>query len=93
MTFDQAAIVVVLVAALALFISERVRFDLVAIGALIACVLLGLVEPGAAFAGFANDAVITVAAVLVMSHALARSGAVDALTAGDNLGRQARVDS
>ena len=81
MTFDQAAIVVVLVAALALFISERVRFDLVAIGALIACVLLGLVEPGAAFAGFANDAVITVAAVLVMSHALARSGAVDALTA------------
>ncbi|HVJ31155.1 MAG TPA: SLC13 family permease, partial [Gammaproteobacteria bacterium] len=31
--------------------------------------------------GFSNDAVITVAAVLVMSHALARSGAVDAVTA------------
>ena len=81
MTFDQTAIVVVLAAALALFISERVRYDLVALGALLACVLLGLVEPGAAFAGFANDAVITVAAVLVMSHALARSGAVDAVTA------------
>jgi di/tricarboxylate transporter len=81
MTFDQTAIVVVLAAALALFISERVRYDLVALTALLACVLLGLVDPGAAFAGFANDAVITVAAVLVMSHALARSGAVDAVTA------------
>jgi di/tricarboxylate transporter len=81
MTLDQTAIVVVLAAALALFISERVRYDLVALGALLISVLLGLIEPAAAFAGFANDAVITVAAVLVMSHALARSGAVDAVTA------------
>lgn len=81
MTFDQTAIVVIFAAALALFISERVRYDLVALSALLACVLLGLVEPGAAFVGFANDAVITVAAVLVMSHALARSGAVDVVTA------------
>ena len=81
MTFDQAAILVVLAVALALFISERVRYDLVALGALLVSVLLGLVEPGMAFAGFANDAVITVAAVLVMSQALARSGAVDAVTA------------
>jgi len=81
MTFDQAAIVVVLAAALALFISERVRYDLVALSALLLTVLLGLVEPDDAFAGFANGAVITVAAVLVMSHALARSGAVDAVTA------------
>jgi di/tricarboxylate transporter len=80
MTFDQTAIVVVLAAALALFISERVRYDLVALAALLLSVLLGLVEPGMAFAGFANDAVITVAAVLVMSHALARSGAVDVVT-------------
>jgi di/tricarboxylate transporter len=80
MTFDQTAIVAVLAAALALFISERVRYDLVALAALLAAVLLGLVAPAAAFAGFANDAVITVAAVLVMSHGLARSGAVDAVT-------------
>jgi di/tricarboxylate transporter len=81
MTFDQAAIVVVLAVALVLFVSERVRYDLVALGALLASVLLGIVEPAAAFAGFSNDAVITVAAVLVMSHGLARSGAVDAVTA------------
>jgi di/tricarboxylate transporter len=81
MTFDQTAIVVVLAIALALFISERVRYDLVALGALLVTVFLGLVDPAVAFGGFANDAVITVAAVLVMSQALARSGAVDAVTA------------
>jgi di/tricarboxylate transporter len=80
MTFDQAALIVVLITAVALFISERFRYDLVALATLLVCVLLGVVEPGAAFAGFANDAVVTVAAVLVMSHALARSGAVDVVT-------------
>jgi di/tricarboxylate transporter len=81
MTFEQTAIIIIFAAALALFVSERVRYDLVAVGALLVAVLLGLIDPQAAFAGFANDAVITVAAVLVMSHALARSGAVDAVTA------------
>jgi di/tricarboxylate transporter len=81
MTFEQTTLVVIFGVALALFVSERVRYDLVALGALLAAVLLGIVEPGAAFSGFANDAVITVAAVLVMSNALARSGAVDAVTA------------
>lgn len=81
MTFDQAALVVIFGVALALFISDRVRYDLVALAALLAAVLLGIVEPSAAFAGFANDAVVTVAAVLVMSNGLARSGAVDALAA------------
>ena len=81
MTFDQAAIVAILGVALVLFVSERVRYDLVALAALLASVLLGLVEPDEAFNGFGNNAVVTVAAVLVMSHALGRSGAVDAVAA------------
>lgn len=81
MSFDQTALVVVLAVTLGLFVSEKVRYDLAALAALLTCVLLGIVEPGAAFAGFGNDAVVTVAAVLVMSQALARSGAVDAVTA------------
>ncbi len=88
MTFDQAAIVAIFGVALVLFISERVRYDLVALGALLAAVLLGLVKPDDAFSGFGNNAVITVAAVLVMSHGLARSGAVD-VVAGPLL-RQAK---
>jgi di/tricarboxylate transporter len=80
MTFDQAAIVAIFGVALVLFVSERVRYDLVALLALLACVLLGLVKPDDAFSGFGNNAVITVAAVLVMSHGLARSGAVDVVS-------------
>jgi di/tricarboxylate transporter len=80
MTFDQAAIVAIFGVALVLFVSERVRYDLVALGALLASVLLGLVKPDEAFAGFGNNAVVTVAAVLVMSHGLARSGAVDVVS-------------
>jgi di/tricarboxylate transporter len=88
MTFDQAAIVAIFGVALVLFVSERVRYDLVALGALLASVLLGLVKPDDAFSGFGNNAVVTVAAVLVMSHALARSGAVDVVSGP--LLRQAR---
>jgi di/tricarboxylate transporter len=79
MTWQQGALLAVLACTLAVFIWDRWRYDVVAIGSLMACVLLGLIGPDAAFAGFSNPAVITVAAVLVISRALGRSGAIDAL--------------
>jgi len=63
-----------------MFLWGRWRHDMVAAGALLACVFTGLVPYADAFAGFAHPAVITVACVLVMSHGLMTSGAVDALT-------------
>lgn len=57
----------------------RWRHDMVALGSLLACVLVGLVPPGEAFAGFGHPAVITVACVLVLSSGLQASGAVDVL--------------
>ncbi len=79
MTWEQAAILAVLAGALAVFVWDRWRYDVVAMTSLMVCVLLGLIEPEAAFAGFSNPAVITVAAVLVISRTLTRSGAIDAL--------------
>jgi di/tricarboxylate transporter len=79
MTWQQGALLAVLGCTLAVFAWDRWRYDVVAITSLMACVLLGLVAPDAAFLGFSNPAVITVAAVLVISRALARSGVVDAL--------------
>ena len=79
MTWEQAAILTVLAGTLAVFVWDRWRYDVVAITSLMVCILLGLIGPEAAFAGFSNPAVITVAAVLVISRALARSGAIDAL--------------
>lgn len=71
----------ILLLALALFISERVRHDLVAILALLACLLTGLVEPRDALHGFADPAVVAVAAVLVVGRALELTGVAGAATA------------
>src|SRR5690349_16466388 len=56
-----------------LFVSGRIRYDLVAILALLAALLLGLVKPEDAFAGFADDIVVIVASALVISAAVERS--------------------
>ena len=80
MTTDQILILIILVATVGMFLWGRWRHDMVAMGALLACVLGGLVAPAEAFAGFGHPAVVTVACVLVLSRALQVSGAVDVLT-------------
>lgn len=76
---DQWLIGGILLVALVLFVVDYWRYDIVAMMALLAAALLGLVPAGDVFSGFGNAAVITVAAVLVISHAMWRSGVVDTL--------------
>ncbi|RME15877.1 MAG: SLC13 family permease, partial [Alphaproteobacteria bacterium] len=64
----------------ALLLWGRIRYDLVAFGALMAAVLLGVIEPKHAFAGFGHPATIIVALVLIVSAGLVRSGAVLLIT-------------
>jgi di/tricarboxylate transporter len=80
MTFDQVTILVIGAATLALFLWGRFRHDLVALAALLACVVLGVVPASGAFAGFGHPAVITVASVLILSRGLLNTGAIDAMT-------------
>ncbi|TNE66114.1 MAG: SLC13 family permease [Alphaproteobacteria bacterium] len=77
MTTDQILLFAILAAVFALFVWGRWRYDIVAFAALMASALLGLVPSEQAFEGFAHPAVITVAAVLVISRGLAASGAID----------------
>jgi di/tricarboxylate transporter len=79
MSNDQIIAFSILGAALALFAWGRWRYDLVAVLALIAVLVTGLLPAAAAFDGFAHPAVITVAAVLVISRALQNAGVVDAV--------------
>jgi di/tricarboxylate transporter len=79
MTTEQILILAVLAAVMAMFLWGRWRHDLVAMGALLVCVLTGLVPAKEAFAGFGHPAVITVACVLVLGYGLLNSGAVDVL--------------
>lgn len=80
MSYDQTIIMAIIAASIGMFLWGRWRHDMVAVGALVACVLFGLVAPQDAFAGFGHPAVVTVACVLVLSRGLQISGAVDVLT-------------
>jgi di/tricarboxylate transporter len=79
MTLDQAIVFGLLAAAFAGFILQPVRYDVVALLLLLSLVIFGFVQPGEAFGGFAEPAVITVAAVLAISRGLLAAGAVDLL--------------
>lgn len=74
---DQALLFVLIGAIIFMFIWGRFRYDIVAIGALVLAVIFGLVPAKEAFSGFANSAVITVAAVLIISRGLTTSGAIE----------------
>jgi len=80
MTTDQAIILTLLAATIFMFLWGKWRHDMVAMGALLACVFAGLVPRAVTFTGFGHPAVITVACVLVLSRALQVTGAVDFLT-------------
>jgi len=79
MTADQIIVTALSLLALAGFVLQPVRYDVVALLLLLGLVLLGQVAPEKAFLGFAEPAVTTVAAVLAISKALQSAGTVDLL--------------
>ncbi len=80
MTTQQIILLGVLTGTLIMFVWGRWRYDMVAVGALLICVFSKLVPASSAFSGFGHPAVVTVACVLILSHGLQASGAVDVLT-------------
>ncbi|MDG4647471.1 SLC13 family permease [Roseibacterium sp. SDUM158017] len=80
MTQDQTILFALFAGVFALLLWGRFRYDMVAFGALLLAVVLGIVPAERAFAGFGHPAVIVVALVLVVSAGLVRSGAVLLIT-------------
>jgi len=81
MSTEQTLIFSILAVTLVLFAWGRWRYDLVALTAMSAVLAGGLVSPTEAFSGFGHTAVITVAAVLIISQALKNAGVVDVASA------------
>jgi di/tricarboxylate transporter len=79
MTPEIALTLVIILAAIILFATERLRVDVIAMLVLITVGLTGLVTPEEVFNGFANPAVVTVWAVYIVSGALFRTGVADLL--------------
>ena len=74
---DMAIVFGTLILTLILFATGRVRYDIVALIALLIVTIAGIVDPVDAFLGFGHPAVVTVAAVLVLSKGLQNSGLID----------------
>jgi len=82
MTAEIAVTLAIILAALLLFATEKLRVDLVALLVLLSVGLLRLINPEEIFAGFANPAVITVWAVYIVSGGLFKTGVADAVGRG-----------
>ena len=77
MTPQIALTLGIIVVALIIFATEKLRVDVVALMVLITVGLTGLVGPKEVFAGFSNSAVITVWAVYIVSGGLFNTGVAD----------------
>ncbi|MGA9014333.1 MAG: SLC13 family permease [Acetobacteraceae bacterium] len=77
MTLPQIEALAIVAGMLVLFVTDRLRYDLVAAIALSAAVLTGVVPAKKAFEGFSNSVIVIIASVLVISRAVAVSGVID----------------
>ncbi len=73
-TFQIGLVILVLGAAIALFITEIVRVDVVAIIMMVTLPLLGLVTPKEAFSGLSSNAVVSIIAVIIIGAGLDKTG-------------------
>lgn len=79
MEINMIITVVVILAAMALFIWDYFPVDQVAIAAMVVLALTGVLTPEQAVQGFANPATITVAAMFILSDLLLKTGIIDAM--------------
>jgi di/tricarboxylate transporter len=78
---DITLVCAVIVTAFALFASERMRVDLVAMLILATLVVIGQLRSGflsveEAFSGFSNEATLTIGAMFILSTGLTKTGAI-----------------
>ncbi|MGB1937583.1 MAG: SLC13 family permease [Akkermansiaceae bacterium] len=79
MDWQVIVVYILLLATVVLFITDRVRTDIVGLMIISILGLLGILKPKELLEGFSNQALVTIAAMFVLSAALMRSGLVAAL--------------
>lgn len=79
MTPDALIVLGLMLASLALFITEALPVDVIGLGVMVVLLLTGVLEPAEALAGFSSEALVTVAAMFILSAGLIRCGVLDQL--------------
>ena len=82
MSFEMGCVLLVVISAVILFVTEKLPVDVVGLLILTVLVLTGILTPEEGLAGFSNTATITVGAMLVLSAGLIKSGAMNRLGSG-----------
>ncbi|MBX3334773.1 MAG: sodium-coupled transporter [Nitrospira sp.] len=82
MTVEMVLVLIVVLSAVILFITEKVPLDLVALTIIATLMLSRIITLEEGLSGFSNPATVTVGAMLVLSAGLFKSGAVNILGAG-----------
>jgi di/tricarboxylate transporter len=77
MTGDALLVFVILGVTILLFVSDRLRLDVVAVLSMLALTLAGVVTPAEALAGFSAPIVIMIAGLFVVGGGLARTGTAE----------------
>jgi len=77
MSTEQALAFALMGATIAAFVSGRLRYDLIALAALVTGALIGVVPVKEMFGGFANPLIWIIASALLLSAAIARSGVIE----------------
>ena len=79
MTLEIAIVLLIIGLAFVLFVTETFPIDVTALTILVLLIILGYIAPIDAIKGFSNPAVITIAALFILSHSLQKSGVLEYL--------------
>jgi di/tricarboxylate transporter len=80
MTTDIGLVLSVLAITIFLFVSEKLRVDVIAILIMVSLPWLGLVKPEEAFTGLASNAVVSIIAVMILGYGIDRAGVMSKIT-------------
>ncbi len=79
MTYEIVVVLALLAAAMVAFFLERLPIDVITMSLLVALIGTGILTPAQAFSGFANEVIVVLCSVFVLSGALVRSGIMESM--------------
>jgi len=79
MSVSAWIVAVTVIGAMALFVSERLRFDVIGLIVLVLLMTLGILTPAEGLSGFSNEATVVVAAMFALNAGVVGTGGLDPL--------------
>ena len=74
MNFEMLFVFILLFVVVSLFVSDKVRLDVVAVGAILALLLSGLLTPTEALSGFGDPVLLLIAGLFIVGEGLFKTG-------------------